>query len=592
MNHIVTLLYHKQKTMKALTLTLILFLTNQLFAQTVQTQFIKSEIKKVKLFLTSGEMYHDQTVKLQKGRNKLIFTGISAFADPKSIQFTGEGAFKLVSVSTEMDFLAAEGFNPRIKLLQDSLEELKDRYQFNQDNLASLQMELDLLNANKKIGGANQNLTSVQIKEAADFYRTRSLEINTKLSKFRKEQNKLNILIDNTRFQLVELNYNENQRSNQVVVLLDVSESISLKTHLKYLVSDCGWAANYDLSANDLNQKINLKYMAQVYNNTGNHWNEVELILSTADPRLSASFPELNPWYLSYSEVSKMGSKKSYYAPQVTQSDYRQIAQSNIDRANERAFDNYILEKNEVMSQDKNLQFFTTSKGVVMNNKQQVNMKQIQISELMAEFPIQDKFSCPSDARPYKVDIKEMNLEASFTHITVPKLDNAAFLMAHIVGWQELELMPGPTNVYFGGAYVGVSEIDTRTISDTLSLSFGRDNKVLVMRKLKKEMSTKKIIGNNKRESFLYEIAIRNNRNTPINIDVFDQIPISRNSEISVTVDQLSGSTQHPETGEVKWKVQAQPNEVKNIEIGYSVKYPKDAKISLVSFRTVSCPSF
>ena len=80
MNHIVTLLYHKQKTMKALTLTLILFLTNQLFAQTVQTQFIKSEIKKVKLFLTSGEMYHDQTVKLQKGRNKLIFTGISGNA--------------------------------------------------------------------------------------------------------------------------------------------------------------------------------------------------------------------------------------------------------------------------------------------------------------------------------------------------------------------------------------------------------------------------------------------------------------------------------------------------------------------------------
>ena len=564
-----------------------------IYAQQPIVQTVKSEIKQVKLFLTSGEIFHEEQIKIQKGRNKLIFSGISAFADPQSIQFVGDAKYRLVSVSTEMDFLAAELFNPRIAILQDSLELLKDKQQGNLDLLTAYTSELDVLNSNKKLGGQNQNLTVTQIKEAADFYRSRTLEVVTKMSKLRKEQATLNTNIDKTRYQLVELNYNENQRSNQVVVLLDSDEAVSMKSILKYLVSDCGWAANYDLSAVDLNQKINLKYKAQVYNNTGSDWENVDLVLSTGDPRLSASHPELSPWYLSYYDGLKKSSEKGgYYAPQTTQQDYRSIAQGNINTANQRAWDNYVLDSDESINNKENGNF---QSGIIIPQNfgnMTVGMRQIEISELTAEFIIPNKFSCPSDAKPYMVDVKEMDLDATFSHITVPKLDNGAFLLAHIVGWQELELIPGPTNVYFGGEYVGVSEIDTRNVSDTLSLSFGRDNKVTVMRKLKKEMSFKKVIGGSKKESYLYEIVVRNNRNVPIKIDIYDQVPISNSNDITVTIDELSGAKHDLLTGEANWQSVIQPGEVKSVEIGYTVKYPKDANITLQRFKTVSCPSF
>lgn len=583
---------NKLFNMKKILFTLTVFLPLFFFAQSPNTQMVKSEIKGVKLFLTSGEMLHEQSIKLVKGRNKLVFSGISAFADPQSIQFVGEGKYRLVSVTTEMDFLAAEQFNPRIAILKDSLEHLKDKHQSNVDNIGAYSAELEVLNANKKLGGQNQNLTVTQIKEAADFYRTRTLEINKQLSKIRKDQQKLDMYIENTRYQLVELNFNENQRSNQVVVLVDTDEALTMKSTLKYLVSDCGWAANYDLSTSDLNQKINLKYKAQVYNNTGSNWENVDLVLSTGDPRLSASHPELSPWYLNYYEASKLSGKKNYYAPQVIQQDYRHEAQSNVNIANQRAYDNYWLEKDD-RSNVGGLQ--KGEFGQVMPQQfgnPTVAMRQIEISELTAEFVIPNKFSCPSDAKPYMVDVKEMNLDATFSHITVPKLDNAAFLMAHIVGWQELELIPGPTNVYFGGQYVGLSQIDTRNVSDTLSLSFGRDSKVTVMRKLKKEMSTKKIIGGSKKESYLYEIIVRNNRTVPIKIDVYDQVPISKSSEITVTIDDVSGGKTTTETGEVTWQLTIQPGEVKTVEIGYTVKYPKEANITLQRYKTVSAPSF
>lgn len=580
--------------MKLHWLALLLFPFLGLSQQT--EQIISSEIKKVKLFLTAGEMTHEKNIKLAKGRNKLVFSGISAFADPRSIQFSGTGSYRLVSVSTEIDFLAAEQFNPRIKTLKDSLENLKDRYQLNLDLVDSYNGELAVMNTNKDLK-ANQNLTVEQLKSAAEYFRVRTFEINKLLSKIAKDQRLLNEQISATRLQLTELNYNENQRSNQVILLLDCDAPIQSDITLKYIVSDCGWAASYDLSATDINLPINLKYKAQVYNNTGNEWKNVQLTLSTADPQLSASSPVLNPFYISYVQQLESAGKLFKPIAQQLNGEYRGQVMNEINNANQRAYDNYVLDKEEStldklqvqsgFEQSKSESDFFGGKKVTS-----VDMKQIQISELNAEFNIQGVFSCPADAKPYFVEIKEINIPATFSHVSVPKLDQGAFLLANIVGWQDLDLIPGPTTVYFAGNYVGVSELDTRNVSDTLSLSFGRDPKIQVLRKLKSEMSTKKISGSSKRDTYFYETQLRNNRNVPVKIVVYDQIPLSRNSEITVTTESIGTGIKDELTGEVKYELTIQPGATISLELGYTVKYPKNETISVKTFRTISAPSF
>lgn len=566
------------------------------FGQSVHSQDIISNIDEVKLYLTAGQMNHKQSVKLVKGRNKLKFSGISAYADPQSIQFKGIGDYRLVSVSTEMDFLAAEQFNPRISVLKDSLEVFQDKLQFTKDQMDAYQAEKGLMNTNRDLGGNAQNLSIEQIKEAGTYFRERTLEINQELSKLRKSERQYSSEIQDMRAQLVEMNYNENQRSNQVVVLLDLDAAAQMETELMYLVSDCGWSATYDLSAEDITGKINLKYKAQVYNNTGNDWENIELTLSTADPQLSASHPELSPWYLteSYALTGSISDQK-YYSPVQGKQDYRQGVVTNLNWANGRVYDNY-FESGDINQGFNKAGYFDNSQSelaIMKNvNAQNVQMRTIDISELSTEFEIENAFSCPSDMKPYIVDVKEVDLDASFSHITVPKLDRSAFLMANIIGWQELELIPGPTNVYFGGVYVGISHIDTRNVSDTLSLSFGRDDKVIVMRKLKKEFSTKRVMGNYKRDSYMYEVAIRNNRSMPISIKIYDQIPISQSNQITVSTDEISDGVKNDENGEVKWRLSVPANKVVSKEIGYTVKYPKTMRVQVQRFRTVSCPSF
>ena len=563
-----------------------------LLSQQVHEQIIKSEIKKIKLFLTAGEVLHEQSIKLNKGRNKLIFSGISTFADPQSIQFNSDGEFKLVSISTEMDFLAAEQLNPKITALKDSLENLNELLKVNENNRKSYDAELSILNTNKDLKGDNQNLTVFQIKEAADFYRTRHFEINQKLTIFSKEQKKLIYKIERIKKQLIETNYDENKRSNQVIILIDIDNNTTLNSSLKYLVSDCGWAATYDLSATDLNQKINLKYKAKIYNNTGNDWKNIDLILSTGDPKLTASSPILAPWYLNnQSELTIFSkSKIAYKADDI---DYQNDAIQEITIANQRVYDNYVVNDGETIAEFEDLSDKKSeSKKRKDSNQNGVKIRQIEISELSTEFIIDSKINCPSDSKPYIVDIKEMNLDATFSHVAVPKLDNGTFLQAQITGWQVLDLIPGPTNVYFGGQYVGHSEIDTKNIQDTLSLSFGRDNKVQTIRKLKTELSTKKIMANTKKDTYLYEISIRNNRTSPITIDLFDQIPISKSSDIIVSIDETSKAKLDETTGETTWKLTINPGEVKTVEIGYTVKYPKNISINVNRFKSISCPSF
>lgn len=583
--------YAKTNSMKKHFLNLLMVLFPlAIFAQNIHEQVLKTEIKRVKLFLTAGEMTHETQVKLTKGRNKIIFSGISAFADPRTIQFTGSGSFRMVSISTEMDFLAAEQWNPRIKILADSLEHLKDRHQLNVDLLSSYQAELGILNTNKDLKGQN-TLTIDQIKAAGEYYRTRTFEINKTITKIKKEQDILSAKINDTRFQLTELNYTENQRSNQVIVLIDADNSTDISGTLKYLVSDCGWAATYDLSATDLNQPINLKYKAQVYNNTGNEWKNVILTLSTSDPLLSAASPVLNPFYIRYGEQAEY-TKKSYVQPIQQKADYRNEVMNEINMANQRAYDNYVLDQKVTENTSGFLgsdRFGGKNEGKKVST---VAMKQIEISDLNAEFMIAHPFSCPTDAKPYIVEIKEINMPATFTHVSIPKLDQGSFLLANIVGWQDLDLIPGPTNVYFAGNYVGVSEINTNNVDDTLSLSFGRDSKIQVLRKLKSEMSTKKISGSTKKDTYYYDIQVRNNRTVPVKINVYDQIPLSNSSEITVTVETIGTGKKDDLTGEVSYMVTLQPGETANLEIGYSVKYPKNAKILTRTFKTVSSPSF
>ncbi|MBD3638000.1 MAG: DUF4139 domain-containing protein [Crocinitomicaceae bacterium] len=557
-----------------------LILCSLSFGQTIVETEVKSEIKDVTVFITGGEVHRTADVNLKKGRNKLIFKRISTVADHKSVQFSSEKEHSLVSVSAEVDYLSFEDNNPRIKTIKDSIEVLTHKIVDLNNERSAYQEEKNLLLKNNSIKGEQANLSVEELKAMAIYYRTRMMELNKIMTKYDYEVAELNTLKSRYQNQLYELNYRETIKSNQIIVIVDSETDQKIKAEIKYIVSNCGWQANYDLSAADVKGKLNLKYKAKVYNNTGVDWTDIGITLSTSDPNLSASAPVLNPWYLNYESLQNQSNDywngQTYVVPQKSQfSQYYGNAQA----PQMTGFLDGVTTNNNWQNQNVNL-------------NPQLNFTTIEVSELSTEFEIEDKYTIPADSKPYLVEVTDNELNATFSHKAVPKLDKDAFLLANIVGWEKLDLVPGPTNVYFADTYVGQSYINTRNVGDTLRLSFGRDNRIVITRKKLEEFSDKKVVGNNRKDSYVYEITLRNNRDIPVTIDLFDQVPISQDSDISVSIDEISDASHNETTGLLSWKVPLQPGDVKKYRIGFTLKYPKDRRIQVKQFRTISCPSF
>ena len=540
----------------------VLAMISHVFGQnTESTQEVSTPVQSAIIYLYGAEVNHSKQVTLNSGRNKIVFVGLSAKLDSKSIQVNATGDVSILAISDVINYMANQKESIKIKQLKDSALLLNDVIsQLNNDKDAFV-TEKNMLLVNDKIGGNEKGVAIAELKLAADFYRSRIKEINAEVFKLDKKTIQLNEVLSKTNQQLRELNAKNNQPTSEITILLSSATKTTTTINLKYIVSDAGWAPSYDLHAEDINQPIELKYRAKVFNNTGIDWNDIKIKLSTSDPSQSASKPVLLTWNLDY-----------YSGPVYKGNVYSNSNAAPAYQSNQGYIQNSITSNQSIDAQEK---------SAPNKNVKPIEFEEIQVSELSAEFDIKTSYSIPSDAKPYIVDVTEYKLPATYQHHSVPKIDRDAFLLARITGWEDLDLVEGPANVYYGGTYVGQSYIYTRSADDTLDLSLGRDNKVLVTRSKVKEFCNTKYLGNAKKETFGYEMVVKNNRKTAVQIDVLDQIPVSTQSDIIVEALEITKAEYDTKTGKLTWTYTLQPGEVKKIVLTYSVKYPKTATINL-----------
>ena len=155
-------------------------------------------------------------------------------------------------------------------------------------------------------------------------------------------------------------------------------------------------------------------------------------------------------------------------------------------------------------------------------------------------FEIDLPYNIDSDGEIHSVTIKEEKIEAVLKNYAVPKLDRDAYLLAEIADWQKLDLLPGLANIIMDDTYVGRSAIDPNNTADTLNLSLGKDKRVAVKRAQLKEFTSTKTSGNNTKQTFTYELTVKNNKTTQVDLLLKDQYPLSSSKEIEVKLDESS----------------------------------------------------
>ena len=207
-----------------------------------------------------------------------------------------------------------------------------------------------------------------------------------------------------------------------------------------------------------------------------------------------------------------------------------------------------------------------------------VNQQQAQFGY---EFDIKQLLTLPDGGKTTTTEIARHQLPASYEYRGIPKIDKESFLVADATDWQKLNLMEGEANVYFDNSFVGKSILDPNVSSDTLHFSMGRDQSIRIQRTKVSESSTRRFFGSNQEQTLKWRISVKNNRQESVNIIVFDQAPISRNTSIEVIMEELSDGQYDKKTGIIKWPLQLQPGEQRDLILQYKVKYPKNRRLNI-----------
>ena len=222
---------------------------------------------------------------------------------------------------------------------------------------------------------------------------------------------------------------------------------------------------------------------------------------------------------------------------------------------------------------------FMEAPAMDMAEESQMVAVQEQKAQFGYEFEIKQPLTILSDGKTTTTEIGRYQLPATYQYKGIPRADKDAFLVADATDWQQLSLLEGEANVYFENSFVGKSILDPTQPSDTLHFSLGRDNGIRIQRTKVSERSARRLLASSQEQNMTWRILVKNTRKETVSLLLQDQIPVSRNSDISVTTEELSGGTLNKEQGIVSWQLQLQPGEQRELILQYKVKYPKSRKL-------------
>jgi len=531
--------------MKNILLVLLSVLVLNIFSQTA----VKSSIKTVKVYKQNAEITRKADAKLFAGTQEIVLTDISTQINPNSlqVQIATSGKVTLLSAKYERNFILPKKNNPEIEKLKTSLDNLNDELSWIVDQKNILKGMEDIMNKNKDFSG-DAGFTASEVAELANTYKVKLLEIRKELISLKKNEKNTIIERNKVQNQLNEKNALFNKPSGNIVLLVSSVSPTTANFKCKYIVSGAGWNPIYDLRSEGLNKDVQLNYKANVYQNTGQDWNNINVFISTGNPAKNNDRPILTPLYTNVYTANYndkyYGRNKTIMPAAVTNMAYEVGVKDNIYQ-----------------------------EGFQYNATQQEN-------QLSVEFQISHKQSIKSDGKFQIIPLESYKLNTDYVYHTVPKLDKGAFLLARVSDWAKYNLISGKANIFFEGAYVGESYLNADITTDTMLLSMGRDENIIVQRKAIKEYTETKFLGSNKKETYAYEIIVRNKKGVNIDLEILDQIPVSQNKIISVELEEKDGSTYVKKVGKLLWKIQVPAGNTKKVQFRYTVKYPKDETIS------------
>jgi len=587
--------------MKKMLLTLIGIIPLILYAMDNQN-VVESEISKITVYPKGAVIHRTAQVHLNTGLNTVVIDNLTTTVDVQTLQIGGQGDFEILSMKFELFFPYQKAKPQKQKMIEDSLEVVSDDLFILKQEKEALYEEYSMILLNNSLSN-DHGFGVSEINEMANYYRERFRDIGVlKLG----NQKKIDSVLARERILKSRLDQIQESKDEQVGrVIVEINSKYKMNGLLKctFYTPMAGWSPVYNIKATSGKDEIEVDYNALVSQGTGVNWSNVKLELSTTKASLTSQKPQVHPWYLDYYSPYSLTEYKNKLIDKgnttangtLVEEDFKNMAvrsatdvgkntagvysvddgSGSINIRGARQYANYYyIDGMKVSSIPANY-------GIYRSTQPQYATGELVFNALNTTYEIENDYTILSHQNPKQVFIKQISIPASFSHYSVPGIERESFLTASIYDWGAYDLIPGNATLFYNNTYVGKTFVLTHTLDDTLQVSLGRDQSVVVEQKKISGLSTTKKTVKSVKKKQVYEITARNNGKGEIEIEIYDRIPVSKRKEIEVTVEEMAGAEYNKETGILKWKKVLKPGEHLIWRIEYEVKYPKGKIVNI-----------
>ncbi|TVQ16391.1 MAG: mucoidy inhibitor MuiA family protein [Balneolaceae bacterium] len=587
-----------------------------------------STVNRVTVYPSGVRIERIASVRLVRGTNEVLITPLQGNIDPESITVSVDGNVTVMSVIPAVNFLQSPAASVETERLNRQKRDLELKIAFQENLVYVLNEEEEALRENRRIDGSSQLSGILYLRDVMDFYRQRLTEISTKRLEIRREIADLNEELLRVNNQLAGQRRTQREPVTEVKVLLDSPVEMTGNVRVSYFSGDAQWLPVYDVRVHDVNSPLKLQYKAGISQRTGESWDNVEIYLSSSGPLQGQQSPVLNPWRIDFPRTLRGAGTLS--SVQETRRLVRDGTEMRLSGIVVDASTNEPLTGANVIIPGTSGGTVTNAQGffslqvpsavtelevrfigyetqrvpvnsnvlTVAMNSANVAMNEVVVSGLsliqparpapvVMDTPLSFNFEVPArytvtgDGEEQQVVITEYDLDAHYTYLAIPKIEEKVWLQARISDWERLNLLNGRANLFLGSTYLGNSRINPSVLTDTLALNLGVDEGIIIDRKKVDQYSSRSFLGGRVTQTLTWDIEVRNTKRHPVTIRLTDQIPVSNRREISVDLSDAGGAALNAETGELVWLLDVGSNQSKTVRFSYQVRHPNDERVVL-----------
>lgn len=288
---------------------------------------------------------------------------------------------------------------------------------------------------------------------------------------------------------------------------------------------------------------LSFRFDGCVWQRTGEDWQNVDLVFSTARSSLGNEPPLLADEQLNVKEKSKEIIIQT--REQKVQTAGLGTAQSSIDR--------------EV--------------------PETVNLPGVDDGGEVRNLRSSKKATIPSDGRPYRIPIVSFESEANIEYVLMPEVDCQVILKSEQTNTSQFPILAGPVDLVRTSEFVGRTSLLFTAPGEKFALGWGPD---LAMRVQRTETQEKKIDHLTKWNtvSTTVKLFLSNIGAESRIIKTTERVPISELEQVKIEVikDKTTNSIEHDENGFCNWNFNLNPYSQLEASLVYQISAAPDVK--------------